>query len=88
MALHLHETTTERFPGLSRRYPIRLSNVRQMQAGKQYKVRVCMFTGNPAFDCLLDCTGQYEGHLRYDRDNGRVFASADEAIYLHVIEEG
>ncbi len=87
MALQLHETTTERFPGLSRRYPIRLTSVRQMQPGKQYKARVCMFTGNPAFDCILECTGQYEGQLRYDRADGRVFAQADEAIYLHVLEQ-
>lgn len=89
MALQRFETTAEQFPGLTRRFPIRLADpsIKQMQPGKRYKVRVCMFVGNPAFDCVLECTGQFEGNLRYDRADGRVFAQADEAIYLHALEQ-
>ena len=86
MALQRFETTTEQFPGLTRRFPIRLADpsIKQMQPGKRYKVRVCMFVGNPAFDCILECRGQFEGHLHQD---GGTFSQADEAIYLHVLAQ-
>lgn len=87
MALQRFETTTEQLPGLTRRFPIRLADpsIKQMQPGKRYNVRVCMFVGNPAFDCVLECAGQFEGNLYHDHHGGKAFAQADEAIYLHVL---
>lgn len=89
MPLQLRETTTEQFPGLTKRYPVRLieRSVEHMQPRQLYRVRVCMFVGNPAFECVMKCADGFEGHLFVDRDLRRSFATAAEAIYLHVLEK-
>lgn len=88
MPLDERETTTEKFPGLTRAYPIRLveRHVEQPQQGQWYRVRACMFVGNPAFDCILKSSGGFKGLLYVDHTYRRHFATADEAIYLHVLE--
>lgn len=86
MTLELGETTTTKYPGLTRRFPIRLSaNGLTLKAGKWYVARACMFVGNPAFECLFRCAGGFNGTLH--SRNKSVIGSVDESIYLHVADE-
>lgn len=85
MPLKEHETTMEQYPGLTRRFPVRLVNPGvHMVPGRSYNVLACMFTNNPAFAAVLACTGQFEGSLHC---GSTPFAQAEEAIYLHVLGE-
>lgn len=83
MALKVGERTTRELPGITRRYPVRLcENGLWLAKGRVYNAIVCMFDGNPAFECLYECDGAFTGRL-YDLE-GKFMAEADEALYLHV----
>lgn len=85
MALVRGETTAIEFPGLTRRFPIRLINPGvHLSQGRRYKVLVCMDTGNPAFEAIFQSNNGFDGQLYFKADEIAPFATAGEAIYLHV----
>jgi hypothetical protein len=88
MALEIGQTPESVFPGLTRRYPIRLMGEnRQLVTGRTYRCVVSMGVGNPAFHANMRVLNHFDG-LLYDPDSSnKAVADAWEAIYIHVLDE-
>lgn len=88
MALEFGEITHNQLPGLTRRFPVRLmGKVKQLVPGRQYRVRVAMHDSNPVFEAVYLCTGQFEGLLYSYAEAPEQFATIEETLYAHILEE-
>lgn len=86
MALNKGETPLSKFPGITRRFPIRLCERGVvLKPGHAYVARLAMHDSNPAFEAVYMHLGAYEGHL-YD-NAGKLIGPATDALYLHVLSE-